>query len=98
VGLGSIGLGHLMAGRRGTKIGSPACAAPLAVYAKSGADFVEVGTVGTQFPVKLAEKLGDYARIDVGEGSEAGKLAWYARSADVEACHATSVSSGWRFE
>ena len=97
--LSTIGLGHAgVGGQRRTKLGSPACATPLSVYAKTGEAFLEVGTVGAGFPVKLAEASGEYARIDIGEGSVAGKLPWYARAVDIEACHARSVGGGWRFE
>lgn len=97
--MGTIGLGHAgVGGQRMTKYGSPACEAPLVVYAKTGEAFLEVGTVGAGFPVKLAQAFGEYARIDIGEGSAAGKLPWFARTADIEACHARSFGSGWRFE
>ena len=96
--LGSIGMGGKL-GQYMVTFGAPSCATPLAVFAKRGDAFLEVGTVAALFPVKLAEKLGEYARIDIGRPPK-DQLPWYARTADLEACTARSQGGGdpWRFE
>lgn len=79
--------------------GAPSCATPLAVFARRGDTFLEVGTVAAFFPVKVAEALGEYARIDIGRPPK-DQLPWYARATDLAACTARSEGGGraWRFE
>jgi len=97
-GIGNIGLrGHV--GGTTVKQGIPACATPLPVFAKGSASFLEVGAVAAFAPVRTFETAGGFARIEVGsEYEEDGKLPWYARTSDLEGCHARSTDArGWHF-
>ena len=95
---GTLGMGGKL-GQYLMSFGVPSCATPLAVYAKRGDAFLEVGTVAALFPVKRAENFGEYARIDIGRPPK-DQLPWYARTTDLEACTARSEGGGgpWRFE
>jgi hypothetical protein len=103
VGEESRGLGYIGSRGHGARSlvpqGLPACEASVAVFAQTSQGFVEVGAVAALAPLRRFDAVGDYTRIEVGsEQEEAGKLPWYARTADVAGCNARSVaSSAWHF-